>query len=605
MPRSTVDRVNNPKLAAKSSRNGFDLSHRRLTTSQLGMLLPVLCIHANAGDTYRLSSISQIRLLKPFVTTPFIRLRENLDYFMIPERAFWRGFENFITKQSNYSDSLFVKEWTHQMPNIMPAMQLNSLASTFTGNDELGFSLQNGIQRIASMLGYGLGTLRDNEGNARLSSEQMVNLSAALAYQKIYYSYYRNDKYENCKEEAFNVNDFGAGYDLRPTDTERISKIFRLHYRWLKKDYFMSVSPDTMPRNGFIGYEGFQPYLMQTDRNSLSGGIVSGANYNSNVSAIPNQYASSIQKYGPNLQDPTDNERPGTSGFPVDSSLASQGSTTIAINPSNVQNIRVAFAADRLARRMYAARSSYADQMLAIFGVKPRTSTDDTCVHLGGYSNMLNMFDIQQNSSPAAQSVTDRNQLGRIASNINNVNKSKTIKVHCKDHSIIMGIYSVSIENDYQQATRVDKHNLRLYYDDFPNEAYENLGRQPLCDYETGINYRSGTNDLIGNPQVVGFVPRYAEDKLPIDIIDDGIAGVTDRVEYVSPISDWIYKLSPSPIPDDKHAMFISRMLTNPHLLDNAVGFPSDGTYQTDQFVTNFWFTVKKVANMSYLGETL
>lgn len=615
MARSTVDKVNNPKLSAKGNRNGFDMSHRRLTTLQLGQLLPVLTIFGNPKDTYRLSCISQIRTIRPFVTTPFLRIREHLDYFAVPIRALWRGWENFITRQSNYSDALYPKEWSKDVPYKVPALQSESFAgwTPSTPLDELGFSVRSGMDRIASMLGFGLMTATDGENNPLINS-QLVNFFAPLVYQKIYHHYYRNDKYEACDEESFNINDLGAGYDLNSADHDRIAKIFRIRYRWLKRDAFTSVSPDVIPRAGFIGYDGLTQLIGREGvygrAASLSGLGVAGVQGASGDMDYANSVVSAVSGSTPPIQynDGKDFQSPNYGA----ASQATPGSyVQISGNPSNVQDLKVAFASDRLLRRMYAAKNNYIDQMQSVFGVRPSRSIDDTCVHIGGYSNMLSSF--ETSSTIAGGSTTTENpnpnnvRLGSRVAQINNINKGKALKYKCSEHCIIMGVYSLSLENDYQSATRLDRHNMRLVYEDFPNPAFENLGRQPLSDYETGVNFEKNvqTGGLIGAPQVVGFVPRYVEDKLPIDIIDSGVTKFVNTRGYAAPLTDALYKLSPSPIPDDSHAYFISRLLTNPHLLDYSFGLNADGTYATDQFVTNFWFEVKKVANLSYLGETL
>ena len=66
-----------------------------------------------------------------------------------------------------------------------------------------------------------------------------------LAYQKIYYDFYRRQDYEPSRPEHYNIDDINSA-DLNISDNARLLGIFTLRYRWLAKDYFTGVVPSEL-----------------------------------------------------------------------------------------------------------------------------------------------------------------------------------------------------------------------------------------------------------------------------------------------------------------------------------------------------------------------
>ena len=86
------------------------------------------------------------------------------------------------------------------------------------------------------MLGYGINSTNYKKF-AGVSSRFTVNPFRFLAYQKVYFDYYRNPLYELNDPSAYNVDSyFGSAFDLSTVYST-------LRYRNWNKDYFTSLSP--------------------------------------------------------------------------------------------------------------------------------------------------------------------------------------------------------------------------------------------------------------------------------------------------------------------------------------------------------------------------
>lgn len=77
-------------------RNKFSLSHYKLTTCDMGHLIPVSCYEVLPGDTVQQSSSALIRCT-PLATPPMHPVKIMLHHWYVPTRIIWDGFEDFIT----------------------------------------------------------------------------------------------------------------------------------------------------------------------------------------------------------------------------------------------------------------------------------------------------------------------------------------------------------------------------------------------------------------------------------------------------------------------------------------------------------------------------
>ena len=230
-----------PHIAGKVRRNGFDLSHKQMFTAPLGMLLPIYCEEVVPSDHFKISVQSLTRTL-PLNTAAFARVSEHFDFFFVPYRRLYSEFDDFVignNENVNFFRSLAFGTAGEDGKVVLSAPQLKNSAgvnvSTKAGqrpllfslkylaqqvvlslffkrdnevdtsifakaDDELGYPLQYGARRLLDLLGYGnYHSPKTGEpsfygpGEVDVSNtDNLVNLFALQAYQKIYQDFYRN-----------------------------------------------------------------------------------------------------------------------------------------------------------------------------------------------------------------------------------------------------------------------------------------------------------------------------------------------------------------------------------------------------------------------------
>ena len=121
----------------------------------------------------------------------------------------------------------------------MPSFNIIDAAKGLVNTSDInifGLPLSDDRVRLFDMLGYGLNSSNYQKFVNVLDSFN-VNPFRFLAYQKVYFDYYRNPLYELNDPSAYNVDSsFGGTFDLT-------AKSSTLRYRNWNKDYFDTLLP--------------------------------------------------------------------------------------------------------------------------------------------------------------------------------------------------------------------------------------------------------------------------------------------------------------------------------------------------------------------------
>ena len=89
-------------------KNVFDLSEKKLFSSSVGLLIPLLCRELNPGEKVQVS-VNALTRSMPLNTAAFVRSRQYFHYFFVPFRQLWSGWDNFINSV-DYKTSSFQKD---------------------------------------------------------------------------------------------------------------------------------------------------------------------------------------------------------------------------------------------------------------------------------------------------------------------------------------------------------------------------------------------------------------------------------------------------------------------------------------------------------------
>lgn len=581
-----------PKLKKQTSRNAFDVSQKRVQHSPFGAILPCFCRVLAPDDYVELSAESQF-ICDTLARPAFIRLKEHINFYAVKMRSLWAPFDNFISGQDNYNSSV-VKNLNASklIPDRTPVIDdlTLHLFDMSRQTDVFGINEAYNAMRLLDLLEYGnfFPYFNANSVNGQMTDDapeihRSFNPFALAAYQKVYYDYYRNPKYEDCDVLAFNFDNLSSGDAV---DASVARKLLKLHYAWAKKDYFTDVQPSVLPSASDIGFHDLQTQAPDT---SIFG--VPGASSSTIISTVTQGQPS--QGYTSNAGE----------------FVSNSGSIAPYANQSNVAALRFAFAYDKLLRRMREAGGTFDKQMLAQFGIKPYEGRDGKCTFIGGQTNRLNASDV------IAQSGSSENALGFIGGNINQYSAPRSsFKYHATEYTIVIGMYHTSLDYDYPSYA-TSRFNQYMNRFDYFNPAFENLGLQPLYKFELlNLDIDGSTDWQIATPwldgedatKVLGYVRRYAECKTSVDkvfgLFDFGISSDNNA---------WVSQFHPIKQANESEMLPIQILPLNsvalrfsPLMFNQVVTTNYNGDWFTDPFKNHFYIHCKLIGNMSPLGES-
>lgn len=555
------------KSKANLQRNAFDLSYSNKFTASPGMLLPCYVQEVNPNEHFVISPQSFLRTM-PLNTASFVRAKQNIEFYFVPYRLLCRQFSQFVVGTEYKLSSLqSLNDYKGSLPDFDLSETINNLIdeTKVTGNalDICGMPIYKGAIRLLDLLGYGVNmpTIKSYKNNVGGFQRTMsCNPLRLLAYQKIYYDFYRNPMYELNFPEAYNVDDsFNSGLssptfsDYTHPDNAR----FALRYRNWKKDYFNCVSP-----------------------------FFQGADWLSTSTSVPNFNDNTPTGMGGTLFKPYTSSIEKGNAFAFLTTGSGDAPFTLSIN-----NLRSAFALDKLYRLSIAAGDGdYGSQIRAHYGFDVPY---DNCKSrfLGGISEPINISEV------ITTATTSEAPTGDIYGKGLSAHSGGSIVFDSKEHGVIMGIFSVVPEADYN-ACGIDKFNFKMKREDFYQPEFADLGLAPLSLYEyTYCDPHTGNEDN----KTIGYVPRYIEYKTRVDLVHGEFESFYETSSPTNgTLSSWCAprqtQLSSTLLPTN--AFFKIR----PNIFNNISSVAYKGDESEDIFIVDFRANVQAVRPMSVSG---
>ena len=563
------------------SRNGFDLSSRRVFSNSVGQLLPVGCWELNPSEKFRISVQDLVRT-QPLNTAAFARCKEYYHFFFVPYPALWMYSDSFFTGVVN-PDSTARRSSTGTtnydwVPKFAPYFDLDKILDKLSGpsynaTDVLGYKRSFGSYKLLHYLGYGVNVdgnfadlqstqkrFSDNGSSAhRIPTLQFdghsgtgakLSIFRLLAYQRIYNDFYRNQQWEKPDVESFNI-DWLKDDNLSEVPVDIVEKALTLRYRQWNKDLITSSIPTP--------------------------------NYNEGIFELPALVGSS--GYGI--------ER-SSLGIPSLKTNSQDGLRSIS--PTD---LRAMFALDKMLEATRRAHGlDYQSQIAAHFGFDVPESRKPMAHFIGGFDNAISIGEV---IATAAGSVGDSHSVvGQVTGKgIGSLN-SHSIEFTSKEHGIIMCIHSIVPQPDYN-AIFVDPFNTKLNREDYFQPEFQDLGYVPLKSSDLAF-FRSDSadNSREVNNKVLGYVPRYHEYKTARDVVfGDFMTGMSLNA-WVTPRWDFInFKKVNNKLSVDLSA---SNFMIDPAIMNTIFSVNYDGESYADQFLVNSYFNVKAVRPMSVTG---
>lgn len=538
---------------ANLQRNAFDLSFTSKFTASVGMLLPCFCKEVNPNEHFRINPEMFLRTV-PLNSAAYVRLKQYCEFYFVPTRLLWRSFPQFISGTSNQF-SAAISDGSKF--SSVPTWDFNTLLKLLTasGNDTCGYPFKYGAVRLLDLLGYGV-NVSNVDSLISANNTKPFNFKVSpfrmLAYQKIYSDYYRNSLYEPIDVENFNVDNSSSSSSI----ANQTASMMYLRYRDWKKDYFNAVYPQ-FQGNEFMSSQ-FTPIVFPSAGQDVNGNPTSWTNKNDNFQG------------GLSINQPA-------------------GGSSAGIT---VANLRSAYALDKLYRLMVSAKDgSYSEQMKVRFGVDA-PDDDWKSKFIGAIDAPVTIGDVTTTSD----TYNEHDNSGAIPGTLygNGWSQSNgTIDFTSKEHGIIMGIFSILPECDYQ-SDQIDAFNTKLKREDFFVPEFADLGKQPTPIYQFKFNKDTDMS------KVLGWNLRYSEYKTSLDMVH-GVFNSDDKFQNQS-YNAWVAPRNQT-LSQYSNGATVSFFKALPSVLNQVMVQQYDGTEQTDQFLVNAGFNVQAIRPMSIYGE--
>lgn len=565
------------------SRNGFDLSSRRVFSSSVGELLPVGVWEVNPSEKFRFSVQDLVRT-QPLNTAAFARCKEYYHFFFVPYSALWMYSDSFFTgvvnPDSSARRSSSGKTNYDWVPRSVPCFDFDKIMTRLHGAsykslDVLGYKKSSGAYKLLNFLGYGVNTkgqIADlqktmtesgkvdgyaAEGQRRYSkllfdghtsTGASFSIFRLLAYQRIYNDFYRNQQWEKADVESFNL-DWISDDSLVKVPEDIVEKALTLRYRQWSKDIVTSSIPTPNYNEGIFNLPSYVG-VNQPDIHRSPLGIPSLDTHNAKDTVSPN-------------------------------------------------DIRALFALDKMLEATRRAHGlDYQSQIAAHFGFDVPDSRKPMAHFIGGFDNAISIGEVIATGAGVAGE--SHSVVGQVTGKgIGSLN-SHPIEFDVKEHGIIMCIHSIVPQPDYN-AIFVDKFNTKLTREDYFQPEFQDLGFVPLCGADVAFFSSDNVkNSTSCNNKVLGYVPRYHEYKTARDVVFGEFQSGQSLSAWTCPRWDFVnYKKDTTNVSVELSA---SNFMIDPAIMDNIFAVGYDGDSDTDQFLINSYFNVKAVRPMSVTG---
>lgn len=604
------------------SRNGFDLSKRVLFTAKVGELLPIYHKRVMPGDKFSID-VNSFTRTQPVNTAAYTRIKEYYDFFYIPYRLLWRNAPSSLTQMSSVANTVSLSPTqslnANQNVPYFPKDNFNNLLASYANLDEtpqsdnylknqFGFFRSSLSFKLLSYLGY-----INYDGFGRLSTQNIpkvykdVCAFPLLAYQKIYYDFFRNPQWEHNRPECYNVDYLTNSTDLftlfgdDPTDGSDFwtsSNMFDMRYCNFEKDMFTGALPNTQfgsesvlsisgLANNFTGSAQIAPNSLKSYTNVVfnNGSEVEAARP-ANATDYPGGdfvSAGGTTLYGI-MNSPSGVIGPlrvdNSAAVPVDlNSLSGQIQSQLSILA-----LRRATALQKYKEISQLGNTTYRAQIKKHFGVEIPESLGTMCTYIGGFQNAISINEVvNQNLDSSTSSALIRGKGTSIQLDNN------PIDFDVKEHGIIMCVYHAVPIMDYS-ITGQSRDITAVDVTDYAIPEFDRLGLEPADAREF---FQIGDSSSI-----YGYLPRYYSYKTDVDNILGAFN--TTLPQWTAPYTKEFIK-GYIDNPATVTSMYNS-FKVNPSILNRIFPVAVDSTVDTDQLLCTAQFSIHAVRNLDFNG---
>lgn len=511
----------------KPHKGSFDLSYRNILSCEFGQLIPFDIRECVPSDHFRLNTTTFTRT-KPLVSAAYSRFREHVDYYFVPYRLLWRFSDSFFTKTPVNNSAMSAGQSSDTINKTLPYFKtsdirliLNQLHTSYKNASGVDVFVRDSgdimafttTKQLLNLLGYG--EWLEALSQSALTKLPNTNVFRALAYQKIYADFYRNDQWEELHPSSYNCDYITPSgsmeFPLRTNYGGDASNnveygCLTLRYANYPKDIFTGV----LPRQQYGGTVYVNEDVQTLRFDSLK--------FSANGLATSSDDGMIYMKDG-KINVNSDSSSSANTGNGIITSVTSNHGSI------SVLNLRYAQALQKFREITQSHKLNYKSQINAHFDVKVSDDRSDTCKYLGG---RVSTFDLNEVTNT---NITGSNQASIVSNGVASTNSN--IDYTVREHGIIMGIYYVEPILDYSSI--VSPFNLKTTSDEYFQPEFDNLGLQPANVYGMSDVFFSTSYFAAKKTSTIGYLPRYYEYKIPQDIIDNSATQAFPS--WVAPVS--------------------------------------------------------------------
>lgn len=570
----------NPLNRARISthRSSFDLSSKKLFTAKVGEILPCYWQIAIPGNKYRISSDWFTRTV-PVNTAAYTRIKEYYDFYAVPLRLISRALPQAFTQMTDYATSATSDIRNTDILKNVPYCNLSDISSYFDSIydkdyfDDAFLPLGYGSVKLLDMLGYGSFMKKDAVSLVYVTAayfghkianpidnplvyavSQRVNLLPVFTYQKIYYDFFSNSRWEKHLAYAYNVDYWPDNVSIAPT-----KDMLKIRYANYPKDYFTGVLPNSQ--------YGSVAVLPQTYSASIPSNLILAYNSKPSTSGVSNPS--------------------GSTSIVTDSSNSSGSSRSLRLNSDlSALSIRATEYLQRWKEVVQFSSKDYSDQMAAQFGIKAPEYMGNHAHYIGGWSSVININEVLNTNLDSQESQAS------IAGKGVSSNQGHTLTYDCgAEHQVIMCVYHAVPMLDWELSGQSPQLTVSAIAD-FPQPAFDQLGMQPVpsLNFHNNLSVQ-GTGNL-------GYNLRYWQWKSAVDTIH---AGFRTQGGYKS----WVAAVDGEKVLTSSATFSYQSFKVRPEQM-NSIFLPqvsgSHCSVQYDQLLCNVNFQVYAVQNLDRDG---
>lgn len=513
-------------LHNKPKRNGYDLGHRVNFTAKAGELLPIAHYDVIIGDKFRLD-LNSFSRTSPADTAAATKIREYYDVFFVPYRLLWKNAPAVHTQNTKNPVSATSPKSNLPIGTTTPQFDFSDyipiagpnpnqqgiLRLLMSKQNMFGYSRGYMSAKLMNHLGYGYLSIEDIE-NVNLGDKtipylgpKMLSLYPLLAYQCIYYNFFRNSQWEDNQPYNYNVDYLSqsteVSFPTSSTDPTWASfwnnpTLFDLQYANYPKDLFFGFFPDAQ-----YGDEAtVSVNVDSTDGQSLIpvGTVTSGQ--------ITPAYAKNALVQGSSSGTVTVTGLQNENNQPIQGSLMADLSKDFAAS-FGILELRQKQFLQKYKEIRGSGNQTYANLVRKIFGVNIPDTLDTVPLYLGGSSSTISFSEIENTNLEGENEAT-------IKGKGTGGNNMRTINFEPKENGCIMVIYHCQPVVDYAlNALHFDV--VRTEADDFANPIFDQLGFQEIPSYFLDLRISGpGSGDGEINT-TIGYTTRYFDYKTAVD----------------------------------------------------------------------------------------